>query len=290
MTEQQAQGAPAEQTSESSTDNDAGQQTQQESNDNPLLSSVSPDYADLVKAKGWKSPDDVISSYSNMEKFAGKFSSRGVVIPDSDSPEEWDKVYSKLGRPEAPNGYEFNHIDVKQLDDADKQVVDFVKDIGYKHGFSKKQLEGFVSEYDAKIEELSTAEAEKAQREIDKQIGELKTEWGDAWDKNIALARGAAKKFGIEGDKLNALEYNAGFAPMMKVLAEIGEHFSEDGFVQGQGGSDSTVRTPKQALTELKEVQSDPDYMDPKKNPNRHKMLREKARDLYQMAYPGGKE
>jgi hypothetical protein len=300
MTEQAAQEQQVEQSSESSTNTGAqqggegqlntGAGTGAENQDNPLLSSVSQDYAELVKAKGWKTADDVISSYSNMEKFAGKFSSRGVVIPDSDDAEEWGKVYQKLGRPEAPNGYEFNHIDTKQLDDKGKEIIDFVRDTGFKHGLSKKQLEGFVSEYDAKMEALETAQVEEMQRNVDKQVGELKTKWGSAWDKNVALARAAGKKFGIEGDKLNALENTAGFAPMMEVLAEIGSYLGEDGFVQGSGGDATQVRTPKQALTELKEVQADPDYLDSKKNPNRHKVLREKARDLYAMAYPSAKE
>lgn len=294
MTEQSAQEQPQEQKPENSTEPVAGAQESgggaQEGNDNPLLSSVSEDYAELVKAKGWKSPDDVISSYSNMEKFAGKFSSRGVIIPDGDDPEEWGKVYSKLGRPEAANGYEFQHINIDELDDESKEVVGFVKELGFKHGLSKKQLESFVSEYDAKIAEMEEAQEQAYLKDVDKQVGELKKEWGEAWDKNVALARVAGKKFGIEGDKLNALENTAGFAPMMKVLAEIGEHFAEDGFVQGQGGSGSSVLAPKQALQELKEVQSDPDYLDNKKNPNRHKMLREKAKDLYRMAYPGSGE
>lgn len=275
MTEQAAQDGQSEQNTANTTD---------------LASSVRPDYADMVRAKGWKSPDDVIASYTNMEKMAGKFSSRGVLIPDGDAPEEWGKVYDKLGRPEAPNGYEFSHIDTKDMDENGKQVMDFVKATGHELGLSKKQLETFVAKYDAKIETLQEAENAKAQRDTDAKVGELKTEWGQAWDKNVALARAAAKKFGIEGEKLNALEFGVGFVPMMKVLAEIGENISEDGFVAGSGGSGSSVRTPKQAMTELKEIQSDPDYLDNRKNPNRHKMLREKARDLYAMAYPSSSD
>lgn len=290
MTETSTQDAPAAQNSESSTNTTEQTTTTQTANDNPLLSSVSADYADLVKTKGWKSPDDVIASYSNMEKFAGKFSSRGIVIPDSDSPEEWGKVYDKLGRPEAPNGYEFNHIDVNTLDEDSKQHLNFVKELGFEVGLTKSQMEKFVSKYDAKMAEIEVSHSENAQRSIDKQVGELKNEWGEAWDQKIALARSAAKKFGIEGEKLAALETNAGFAPMMKALAEIGESLFEDGFVAGFSGSSNPVRTPKQAMQELKEVQADPDYLDAKKNPNRHKILREKARDLYQMVYPTAKE
>lgn len=285
MTETQAQDAQATQTLESSTEQSGEQQTTTQANDNPLLASVSPDYADLIKTKGWTTADDVIASYSNMEKFAGKFSSRGVVIPDGDSPEEWGKIYDKLGRPEAPNGYDFTHINVNELGEPEKQMVDFVKDLGFKHGLSKKQLEGFVSEYDAKISEHEQSAVGETQRSADKLIGELKGEWGNMWEQKVALARNAAKKFGIEGDSLDALETNAGFVPMMKVLAELGESLSEDGFVVG-AGEGQTIQTPKQAIQELKELQSDPDYLDNRKNPNRHKILHEKARGLYKQAYP----
>lgn len=299
MTETQAQDGQADQTSESSTDTtttqdntqQTTQKTTQEGGSLPeFASGVKPEYADVIKAKGWQNVDDVLSSYSNLEKYAGKFGSRGVVIPDSDSPEEWGKVYDKLGRPEAPNGYEFNHIDISKAEPSVKENLGEIAKLGHKHGFSKKQLEGFVKDFDEVFSAKEQAEVQELQKKVDSSIQELKGDWGAAWDQNLALAKQAAKKFGVEGEKLDALENYVGFAPMMRVLAEMGANMSEDGFVSGQSGGGDAVMTPKQAKQALQEVQSDPDYLDPKKNPNRHKMLREKARNLYAQVYPGQQE
>lgn len=57
----------------------------------------------LVEAKQWKSPDDAIRSYRELEHHASK----ALKLPgDNATAEDWDKFYSKLGRPESPDKYE----------------------------------------------------------------------------------------------------------------------------------------------------------------------------------------
>lgn len=57
----------------------------------------------LVEAKQWKSPDDAIRSYRELEHHASK----ALKLPgENATAEDWDKFYSKLGRPESPDKYE----------------------------------------------------------------------------------------------------------------------------------------------------------------------------------------
>lgn len=57
----------------------------------------------LVEAKQWKSPDDAIRSYRELEHHASK----ALKLPgENATAEDWNKFYSKLGRPETPDKYE----------------------------------------------------------------------------------------------------------------------------------------------------------------------------------------
>lgn len=281
MTEQ-AQDTQTAQTSENTTEGNAGGTSALPQ----WAQGLKPEYQEMVQAKGWKDPNDVLYSYRNMESFAGKVSSRGIVLPDNDDDAEgWGKVYSKLGRPEAPNGYEFSHIDIKANPEL-KDEVDAVAEIAYKHGLSKKQAAGFLQDVDARYDSKQAAAEAEAKRMAEKSISDLRGEWGQAFDANLNYAKTAAGKFGIEGDTLAQLEQTAGFAPMMKALAEVGTMLSEHGYVQG-GGTQNTGMTPRQAEIALKEVQGDPDYIDPRTNPARHTALRQKAKDLYKAISAG---
>ena len=58
-----------------------------------------------VEAKGWKSIDDVVSSYSHLESQLG----RNLMVPRKDASfEQWDGLYKSVGRRDIPNGCEFS--------------------------------------------------------------------------------------------------------------------------------------------------------------------------------------
>ena len=62
---------------------------------------------DLVTKKGWdksNTPDVVINSYRELEGRLGK----AIVVPDANAPrEDYDKVYTALGKPKTPGDYIF---------------------------------------------------------------------------------------------------------------------------------------------------------------------------------------
>ena len=68
--------------------------------------SVPETYADKGWAQNIKSHDDLWGQFANAQELIGK---RPAGIPTGESqPEEWEKFYQALGRPDDPNGYEFN--------------------------------------------------------------------------------------------------------------------------------------------------------------------------------------
>src|SRR4249920_2117793 len=62
---------------------------------------------DLVTKKGWdksNTPDVVINSYRELEGRLGK----AIVVPDANAPrEDYDRVYTALGKPKTPGDYVF---------------------------------------------------------------------------------------------------------------------------------------------------------------------------------------
>jgi hypothetical protein len=273
--EQENQTQQSAQTSESSTTNNS--QTA------AWAGEINDDFKELVANKGWKGVNDVLTSYSNMEKFAGKMSN-AVVIPDPEDKEGWNKVFNKLGRPEAPNGYQFD-VDLKNADDTVKMAVGKFSEIAFDAGLSAAQAKKVQSSWDAFAEEIQTQQEAEAKQNSERLISALKQEWGPAFENNQRLAQTAAQKYGFTADDITGIEGVVGFDKMMKMFASIGSGLVEDSYVSG-GGAHTSTMTTAQAKRELQELQADPDYMDAHKNPSRHKALRAKAKDIYAALNP----
>jgi hypothetical protein len=286
MTEQAQDQQPQ---SQISTDAAATQQAATTSQAPAWHEQVSEEYKGVVEAKGWSDINDVLRSYKNMEQFAGKMGSeRAVFIPDPEDAEGWNKVYTKLGRPEAANGYEYD-VSLDGLDEIGKKAVqsnlDAFSNIAFEAGLNKQQAKAVQAKWDAYVEEQASAMEQQSALQAKENIEKLQKEWGQVYDQNLKYAQLAAKKYGLTEDVVAKLEGVAGLDRLMNMLAEIGSDLSEDGYIKGGDGV-SQAMSPKQAKAELDGLMADPDYSDPYKNPARHKMLRGKAKDLYAALYP----
>ena len=72
-----------------------------------MYAALSEENRNALKAKGWDSPEkfnDFVGGYRNLEAEFG----RSTRLPNEGAGQpEWDKVHSKLGWPDKPEGYEF---------------------------------------------------------------------------------------------------------------------------------------------------------------------------------------
>lgn len=292
---QQEQQTQAQQESQTSTEQ--AQQDSQEANSNQETTTslpawaegVSDEYRGIVEAKGWEDINDVMRSYHNMEQFSGKMGAgKAVVIPDPEDKEGWDKVYQKMGRPEAANGYEYE-VSLEGLDEIGKSAVkeqlDTFSNIAFEAGLSKSQAKAVQQKWDAYVEEQQATYEKESMRAAHENLENLKNQWGQVYDQNVKFAQLAADKYGLGADILTAVEWASGTDKLMNMLAEIGASMAEDGYVQGSTGPVKGT-SPQQAQKELDALKADPDYADPYSNPNRHKMIRQQARDLYNAIYP----
>ena len=95
----------------------------------------------------------VIKSYIEMTKKAGS----AINIPEEGDTDGWNDVYSKLGRPEAPEQYELPATEGVEQNDDYKAAI---QKAAFDNGLSAKQLAAIAKVSDGFIGAANTAQAE----------------------------------------------------------------------------------------------------------------------------------
>lgn len=212
------------------------------------LEGLSEDNRKLAENKGWKSPEDiekVFSSYSEMEKAQGA----SLRVPKDDAPkEEWDKFYSRLGRPDTADKYEFKRPEGLPEDlPWDSEGEKALKAWAFDAGVPPKQAQTILDGY-AKMQADRLQAARNAQVEaVTKAADELTKEWGPAdsegFKQKHQLADRAFKKLGLlEGFQRSGIILADGSLTdpqIAKAFAAIGETMFADDTI----GNDSSVVT-----------------------------------------------
>lgn len=197
----------------------------------------------------------------NLEKFIGADKAgRGVVVPKADAkPEEWKAFWSKVGGvPEKADGYKLPETLAK--DALAGKFREYAHSIGMPPQFFEGAL-GFLSK---ELEAFKVGDAQDFSKASEADLLTLKDEWkGIEYDKNVELARRAAKQFVPHktGEELTAtlskIEGALGTAQFMRLWASIGGAMSEHGFVVGEGGGGGGGMTLESAKIRVKELQAD---------------------------------
>jgi len=267
-----------------------------------LLDHVSADHKSLVDSKGFKSVDDVVKSYANLEKMVGN----SVRIPPADASAEakqefYDKIkdldgvvvkgdkdemYNKLGRPESADGYKLQDVVNAEMFDKvpglGEEINDF-KTIAHEIGLSEEQASKLV---EMRMGTLSGMEAQQdANREMSEKV--LHELWGQDYDNRLNAAKQTAKIYSEKHPDAMADLINgpAGNNPaLLSMLAELGGTFKEkghEGMVTTNFGT-----TPDEAMRKIQDKRADPGFMKAytdDRNVGHKKAVAELAR-LYQLA------
>ena len=198
--------------------------------------------AALVTNKGWKTPDDALKSYSELEKM----SSGRVKMPTPESSaEEIRAFYQKTGCPENPDGYE---VTVPEGLEAyqDKGIEDAMKVIAHEQGVSKQAFESIVKGYYEKLNADMHASKEAGE-------AELKAELKDGYDEGIKIAN---RFFDTCSEEFCSLVKASGLANnpiFIKEFISKGKQTMADTLVKGDGGGDGK---PKEGEYQPKSINS----------------------------------
>ena len=174
--------------------------------------------------------DALAKSYINATRMIGQDK---VAVPNENSTDDqWNEVYSKLGRPESADKYKLEvQSETAPLDDnAIKQFAENAHQLG----LNNKQAQGILEFYKNSMEgsaQQARIDTETAQANAEQ---ELRKEWGRSYDENIKKA-GAIAKANMSEDILN-MELKDGtrigdHPSVIKGFANIANLMSEDKLV-----------------------------------------------------------
>ena len=199
--------------------------------------------------KGYKSPADMISAMRALE---GHVNGRLAMPKDENDADGWNALYKAIGRPDTPEGYEFKAEDGKD----DPRLTEIAK-AAHDLGLSKRQMDGLAAALDGVFTQSSAAEDARLAADFETGRSELRTSWGENYDKNIEIARRGAEQFGFDKDLLNAMGDRVGVKKMLETMHRLGKAMTEDTMdgdpSKALGGMDA-----KTAQAELDAMNKDP--------------------------------
>jgi len=210
----------------------------------------------LIAAKGWKGPGEALESYAGLESMLGQ---DRVVLPGKDAkPADWDRVWTKLGRPEKPEGYAFARPE--GFEGYSDDFAQAFRGEAHKHGLSAKQAaalhDWWVGQAQGLAQSAESERSEAAAAAASALKVEMQAAWGLARDEKLGAARRAARHFGLGEAELSRLESLGGSMKLLSALASIGEGLKEDRLAGGSGGPLSA----EGARAELTRLEGDRDF------------------------------
>lgn len=204
---------------------------------------------ELAGEKVWESVKDFPSlakQFVDSHKMVGG----SVRVPKEGAPqEEWDKFYAKLGRPESADGYQFPLPQVDHGQWNEKIVGDFKK-AAHGLGLTPRQAQGLMHMY-ADMERQAVKERGA---NTQTRISELKTEWGEAFKNNLAIAKSATRQ--LFGQKFIDMLNRTGLGDdpdLIRGMVRVGRDMMEDGTIEvGESFSSlASVQTEINAVMNL---------------------------------------
>lgn len=186
------------------------------------------EYKEVVTQKGWSNPSDALKSYTELEKAYGGT----VKIPtEESSPDEKSAFYTKIGRPENPDGYEIK--DVPDNIPRNEGFEAVMRKVAFEQGVPKLAFEAQAKSYfDALSQDIAQARVEGENA--------LKGEWKENYSTNLEIARRFAREGGEDFLKLLD-ETGLGSNPVfVRAFFGYGTKTIDDSLIKGESSGDKT--------------------------------------------------
>lgn len=193
---------------------------------------------DHMATKGYTDPGQLANAYMNLEKAVG---ADKVVLPSADTDlREWDG-WSRLGTPDDADGYEL--AAPQGFDQYDQGLSDWFREAAHKAKVPASMAQGL---HDSFVERMMGSYGEQvtsSQQQNESWEGDLRKEYGTAFDERIAAGRSAIREFG--GDELAGVLDAAGLGSnptVVRAFVNAGMQLGKgpqfkDGEASGQFGT-----------------------------------------------------
>jgi len=209
-------------------------------------SSISEEFRNDPNIEKFTEIDALAKSYINATRMIGQDK---VAVPNKNSTEDqWNEVYSKLGRPETADKYALN-IESEAVAMDEGAIKSFAEQ-SHKLGLNNTQAQGILEFYKNNMEsnmQRATVDTETAQAQAET---ELRAEWGKEFDSNVSKASALAKA-NMNPEILDL---------QMQDGTRIGDHPEIiKGFakIAGMLSEDKLVSTESESVNSMKDIQSE---------------------------------
>ena len=228
-------------------------------------SSISEEFRNDPNIEKFTEIDALAKSYINATRMIGQDK---VAVPNKNSTEDqWNEVYSKLGRPETADKYALN-IESEAVAMDEGAIKSFAEQ-SHKLGLNNTQAQGILEFYKNNMEssaQRATVDTETAQAQAET---ELRAEWGKDFDSNVSKASALAK---------------ANMNPeIIKGFAKIASMLSEDKLVSTESESVNSMKDLQSEISAITNDTTGPYWND--KHPDHAKMVQQ-VYTLREMAQP----
>jgi hypothetical protein len=216
--------------------------------------------------------DALAKSYINATKMIGQDK---LVIPNNNSTEDqWNEVYSKLGRPESADKYT---LDSKsETVPMEESAIKSFAEQSHKLGLNNKQAQGILEFYKNNMEgtaQQSKIDTETAQVQAEQQ---LRQEWGRDFEGKVKQA-GALAQANIDPEVLDMPLQNGtrlGDHPeIIKGFAKIASMMSEDKILGTESENINTVKDLESEISTIMNDKTGPYYNN--NHPDHDKMVQQ---------------
>ena len=216
------------------------------------------DLKSYAQGRGWQDINAVVQSYREAEKLMGVPHDQIVRLPSKpDDADAWNKFYAKLGRPESIDKYE-----LKVPDGTDEQFKENMRKWMFDSGLPPQKAQQLFDNMTKFEQDLIKKETELAQQKSQAELDALKTELGTKYAAHEEMARRAVKEFGIDQEKLNAIEQALGTSTFIKMFANIGAKLMEHEFHDGGSGDKTGIgMTAEQAAAKINALKADQEWV-----------------------------
>lgn len=247
---------------------------------NDFSNMIPEDYKEKPYMKDIDSMDKLFEQFDNTQKLIGKRS-----IPGADSPqEEWDQFFNKLGRPEDPDKYEFDTVELPdELKRTDDQVG-LMKKIFHEAGLTPQQANTILKKTDEATIEYYNNNKEAFENQLkqrDQEFEEKATKlFGERKETALATAETMLKKYVPQGfeAEVQGLDNKT-----MLVLSAVLNNIHQSGRTEDdldKGGEAPMAKTADSMREDAKRLMMSEEWKD-EFHPN-HDSTKAKVRELYQ--------
>ena len=222
--------------------------------------------------KDLKDIDGLAKSYKHAASLVGIDKAQVLRIPAADDAEGWAAVHAQLGRPEAPEGYEFPEMPAP-LDTVMEQAA---RGAFHKAGLSAAQGRQVMELYGGLVQQAQQQRAQQAEQLEAAVVADLQKEWGEAFDARVAAANQVINELGGEplAQAMQSVELADGtrlgqHPALIRFLAEIGARLAEPTALKGGAGGATAPGpyTPEAALAEVSRLRDDKEFHAARRTP-----------------------